>query len=547
MMKKLTWYAAGDFFLVKAAGKTVAWVILLFWVLNGSAQSPYTVRVDIPSYDPNNREHFLIESKDDWAHINDAGKRFFYVKPNADYGVITISAQGTAESMRYISLYNGNDLHPAMLERSEQANVEFVFNGARYWIVDRMSQLDHGDANHFCIEIKGGSQHIVLNRFYFSNFYAGIIVRGTDEEPFTSDITIQNSRFDPMSPKGIDGDALAILLMRHTWNTPGRVLNTRILNNEMRNCNDGVMLIRMPQFEGNGTYWVDYPGTVIDYNHIYSDTAVYTDGNGNHDPNGKWALTENAVDLKCGSDDPENPVVVSNNFFWGYRRTDQNGGGSGSWGTALAAHYYVKNLVIKNNVIFNSNRGIVSADPSGLDYSAENVEVSGNILYNNGHPTSGERGIDLLLSETKDITLERNTLVAINKQSHWVEEDASNINLEISCNVIIDSDTEVGSRSSSTSVHDNTYYDTPLRKSGDGTFFPGVPDAHMADLTFTTDNYTNNRRDITLYGVITTSSSPHAKGCFSFTTPGKAGNSFPPLKSITTGLHSGISGIVSNE
>jgi len=28
----------------------------------------------------------------------------------------------------------------------------------------------------------------------------------------------------------------------------------------------------------------DYPGTIVDCNHIYVDSDVYTDGNGNHDP-----------------------------------------------------------------------------------------------------------------------------------------------------------------------------------------------------------------------------------------------------------------------
>jgi hypothetical protein len=320
-----------------------------------------------------------------------------------------------------------------------------------------------------------------------------------------------------MSPEGIDGDAVAVMLMGNYWNTPGRVINTRILNNEMRNCNDGIMLIKMPQFVGNGTYWVDYPGTIIDYNHIYVDTAVYTDGNGNHDPNGLWALTENAIDLKGGSDDPDNPVVISHNYMWGYRRTDQHGGGSGSWGTNLAAHFHVKNLVIKDNVIFNSNRGIVFADPSGLTYSAENIDVTGNILYNIGHPTSGGVGYNLLFSNVSEITFQQNTLVAIDKQSYWAEVDNSNINLDISCNVIIDSETETGYRSSSTTVHDNFYYNTSKRESGDGTYYPKVSDAQMTDLTFTTDNYTNNPREITLHGVVTTSSSPHANSCFSST------------------------------
>ena len=485
------------------------------------SQSPYTEKVEIPPYDATNAEHFLISTKADWSHINDAGKRFFYVKPNADYGVITITAKGTADSMRYISLYNGNDLHPAMLDPSEQAGVEFIFNGAGYWVVDRMSSFHYGDADHFCIEIKNRSHHIVLNRLYLSDFYAGIIIRGTRDEPYTSGITIQNSRFDPMSPEGIDGDAVAIMLMGNYWNTPGRVLNTHILNNEMRNCNDGIMLIKMPQFVGNGTYWVDYPGTIIDYNHIYTDTAVYTDGNGNHDPNGRWALTENALDLKGGSDDPANPVVISHNYMWGYRRTDQHGGGSGSWGTALAAHYHTKNLVIKDNVIFNSNRGIAFSGLEGTPFTAEDVTISGNILYDIGYATSGGTGYCVIFNDAKDITFEANTIVGVDKHSHWLEigseRDSVTEHLNVSCNVIINSEKETGHRSGYyTHIQYNSFYNTERVLACDGWGHEGPSEAQMEDMTFSTDRYTTHPRDITLHKVLSTSASPHISTCFKY-------------------------------
>jgi len=41
----------------------------------------------------------------------------------------------------------------------------------------------------------------------------------------------------------------------------------------------------------------------LSFNHIYVDSDVYTDGVGNHDENGLWAWTENAIDLKGGSDE----------------------------------------------------------------------------------------------------------------------------------------------------------------------------------------------------------------------------------------------------
>jgi PKD repeat protein len=478
-----------------------------------TGQSAYLEEVVIPEYDPSNSEHFLISTTSDWSHINDRDKHYFYVKPHVDYGQRTISADGTKSAPRYISLYNGNNTHPAKLSPAEQANIRLVFIDAHYWIVDRMSSLNYGTHNAFCYEIKSNSGNIIFNRFNLDNFYEGFIIRGTTSAPFTHDITIQNSRFNNMSPAGIDGDAVAILLMGNYWNKPGTVKNTKILDNEIKNCNDGIMPIKMPQFEGNGTYYVDYPGTIIDNNHIYVDTAVYTDGNGNHDPNGKWALTENAVDIKCGSNDPDNPMIVSNNYFWGYRRTDQHGGGSGSWGTALGAHYNVKNLIIENNVIFNSNRGIALAGFEELpDYpTAENVMITGNLLYDIGYATIGGTGYCNVFGHAKDIRFEKNTIVGKDKRSYWAD-NLSTKNLSFTCNVIISSEQFVGSRNS-VNMKNNSFFDTQMQQPGDGTYYSSADSANMADLIFVTDRFTNNPREITLPGVLTTESTPHAEDC----------------------------------
>ncbi|RIH62720.1 hypothetical protein D1164_23470, partial [Mariniphaga sediminis] len=323
-------------------------------------ESVYTVEVNIPPYDSLNSEHFLISTISDWSHINDSNKRYFYVEPHSGYGTITITADGTAEQKRYISLYNGNNTHPAKLSDAQQADVQLIFSNAHYWVVDRMSSIDPGGV--VCYTVADHSQNIVLNRIHLKNFYNGFVIKGTLNTPYTENITIQNSRIDPMSAAGIDADRVAILLTGEAWNISRTLKNTKILNNEIKNCNDGVMPLRHPAVSG---LEVDYPGTIIDCNHIYVDSDVYTDGNGNYDPNGLWAWTENAIDLKGGSNDPNNPMIISNNYLWGYRRTDTNGGGSGSWGPASDGHYHVKNVIIKDNVIFDSNRGICFSDPGG--------------------------------------------------------------------------------------------------------------------------------------------------------------------------------------
>ena len=463
-----------------------------------SAQSAWTKRFVIPDYDAGDSTHFLIQSEADWEHINDSSLRYFYVMPHADYGTVVIRSSGTQEAWRYISLYNGNDVHPAKLDRSEQANVKMVFNNAHYWVVDRMSSFDSGNQN--CFLIRNRSANILLNRLHLSNFWDAINIRGPSDAPFTENITIQFSRFDRMSPEGIDGDRIAILLSGEVWNHDRTIANTLILNNEFRNCNDGILLASHPD-QG---YRVDYQGTVIDHNHIYVDEEVYTDGRGNPDTLGLRAFTENAIDLKGGSEYPENPVRIINNVLWGFRRTDTNGGGSGSAGAAITGHYHVKNVVIRNNLIYNSNRGIVFADAAGMEFSVENAEVSGNIIYDIGYSTSGGVEYANYFYHSKNVKFRDNTLVMIDGRARWLSLEGDEQNLEVTSNVIVDANEQSGRRSATTFFSDNIFFNTLPQQAGDGEYFPGLDRAERRDTTFITDRHTTGTRKITLPGVIVT-------------------------------------------
>ncbi len=82
-----------------------------------------------------------------------------------------------------------------------------------------------------------------------------------------------------MRPEAIDGDNVAIFLAWEPWESGGTIENVSILQNEIRNANDGIMPFRRPNVEGG--HLVNYPGLFIDCNHIYVDQDVYTDGHGN--------------------------------------------------------------------------------------------------------------------------------------------------------------------------------------------------------------------------------------------------------------------------
>ena len=480
---------------------------------NAGECSSYALPVVVPPYDATNPDHFLIQSAADWSHINDPDKHVFYVDPNPDYGTVTITASGTASEPRYLALHNATDLHPAQLPVAEQANVSLVFDGVSNWYVDRLSSMGHSDGySGYELVVQPVSHDIVINRMNFSDFKGAVIVlSGTSDTTFTHDITIQRCRMDRMTAAGIDSDKVAIILAGSAWDEYRRVEDVHIVDNEIRDCNDGIMLLRHAELPGGNP--VNYPGTVIDCNQIYVDSEVYTDGQGNHDPNGLWAWTENAIDLKAGSDDPSKPVIVSNNYMWGYRRTDKNGGGSGSWGTAFGGHYDVKNIEIHDNVVFDSNRGLDFGDPHGLPYSVENLYAHHNIFYNIGFHTEGGTEYCHYFYASKDVVYENNTVVGVDKHSRWFALSGDEEGLTVSCNAVIDSWAMTGNRAPSTVVEDNYFYNTEPQQAGDGAEYPSAADAHMGDLTFTADRYTNQPHEITLPGVVTTPSSPHAGWC----------------------------------
>jgi hypothetical protein len=83
----------------------------------------------------------------------------------------------------------------------------------------------------------------------------------------------------------------------------------------------------------------------------------------------------------------------------------------------------------------------------------------------------------------------------------------------VSCNAIVTSAAMTGTRAPDTTVADNYFYDTDRQNDTDGTLYPSAADAHLEDLVFTTDRYTNQPRQITLPAVVTTPSSPHADWC----------------------------------
>jgi len=366
--------------------------VLFSFHINVSAQSPYEEPVNIPPYDPNNPDMFLITSDSDWSHINDPAIHYFYVQPG-DYSnaglqqddhAVVLTASGTASQMRYICLYNGNDLHPGKLDTTELAKVGLILRNADYWVVDRMAFWNSPDGR--IPVIFENASHNILNRYFIYNVAGGLayIFSGSNN-------VIQNCRAERDDPF-VNLDRAAIALDGEPGDS---IVNTHIVNNEIYNFVDGFQAVK-----GNPNGIYNYAGTVVDHNLFFIDSLIYTDCNGHPDPQGNCAYAENGIDLKSGSEDASNPFLVTGNVLWGFRQADETDSDLDDVGSAIVCHYNVNNTIISGNVIFNSTRGMtVEGAVNGA--AMRNSEFIRNILY-------GIRNISIKIYDTHHFYFEHN-------------------------------------------------------------------------------------------------------------------------------------------
>lgn len=341
--------------------------------------SPYETFLTLPSCHDNNPEIQVIKSADDWLRINDLNKTIFCVKP-ADYstlGRVVLTASGTEDHKRYILLDNGNNTHPSQLSYATLAKVGFELRGANHWVIDRMGYWESKTA--YIPTIVNNSDNNVFNRNFFKNVNGGAIVI----RPNSDNNTIQNCRLE-RSDITLHIDRAAIELNNNGQDNVS-IKNTKIINNEIINFVDGIQLVKT----GNSMQkFINYEGTVIDNNHIHIDSRIYTDCNGSHKEEGQCAYAENAIDLKVGSENIHNPVIISFNKMWGYKKADEvdrknpsGQSGLSDSGVIVPMHYNVKNVLFKKNTFFNSAFALVIDGPRN-GFSAQNIEISDNIFYN---------------------------------------------------------------------------------------------------------------------------------------------------------------------
>ncbi len=381
---------------------------------NSTTDNAYLENIVLPQCDANNPEVQFIKTTADWSRINDSAKRIFCVSPGnyTSLGAITLTADGTADNRRYIVLNNGNDVHPGKMAESQQANVQFVLSGANYWVIDRMSNL-HNRSLH-AIEIKGQSKYNILNRLNIDDFYKYAITL----YHLSHNNTLQNSRIANQSLAGRKADGVGIFFQNDVnWKNATYIYNTKIINNEFKDNSDAIQLIRRwSDYANNIPVVTGYDGTIMDSNKIYVSPATYTNCSGTITPTGSCSYSENAIDMKAGSDNANNPIVITNNIMWGYRKADSTSSSLSSWGDPVIAHYGVNNVIIEDNIIFDNDRGIGVGDPKGFSFALGNSSVKRNIVASGiyGILLWDAYNVDARNNFTKDFTTKWATLQSYN-------------------------------------------------------------------------------------------------------------------------------------
>ncbi len=443
------------------------------------ASNPYLEPVNLPKCDDGNPEVQFIRSNDDWSTIN-SSKRIFCVSPG-DYsslGNIKLMVSGTAEKRRYIVLNNENDTHPGKLNKSELANFALSFGGAKYWVIDRMASFDH--AIHRAVILNSGAEHNIFNRAFtneittFAIFYSG-----------AHNNTVQNGRFDTMKESARKNDNCTILFYSGSSSKSFSMKNNKIINNEFVNQNDSFQIARQTI---NGVLQLaNCEGTIVDNNDMYLTSDIYTDGQGNYTPVGEYVFAENALDLKAASENAVNPVIITNNHFWGYRRSDKSSGHCDDAGFALGTHFNTPNMVIEDNVIFDSAGGFASGDSRNYSLALESTSIKRNLFHSCGaYPNSNSRrALTLQITEADTTTVQNNIIINARENIGLMAWNKAKI--IFTNNKIINSPINTEIRNNNGGIYNpNSIYHTPEEA------------GYSKDYTFITDKFTNNPRIMTL-------------------------------------------------
>lgn len=431
----------------------------------------YSKAVDLPSCD--SPDALRISTASGLSQIGSTNYRVFCIAPGdyRSYGLLSLPTNGgTEESPRVIRFESSefdesDEIFQADVSKLARMPAIDIRNTSN-WVLHKLAFISISDG--YMPMRLSGANNIIIDRIRLQYNRNGIEFRHG-----THDSYVQNSFIgDQKIPQGTGNDGVCVAFMGHfrqhllnghiDYDFAVSATNNHVVNNEIFNCNDGIQTVWMPQFNN----LPDFRGTVLAGNDIYVDSSVRTNCYGAKNPNGDCAFTENPIDLKGGSLDPNNPVKIFDNRMWGWRKTDSNyNAPASSWGTAIGGHYRAnKNIHVYENVIWDV--------PSGISFSrgSSHLLIKDNIITqirgegkNNGVAlvtVTDNRDLGVY-NNVSDIVVEGNHIIVSSDGSStgaaWLSSSASNSTFK--CNVVANGDWTSGTMTGSTTGQ-NTYYNT---------------------------------------------------------------------------------------
>lgn len=347
----------------------------------------------LPPCDVSNPEVVIIADDSQWRkEVNSAQKRIFCLEPGA-YGSLTLTESGTSNNPRVIrpSRLLGS---PWMLTSADQVVIQGLTIKAKHWLIDSVVFRDLPVANdssngHHLVQMIDNSAYITLNNILAEQGIDLVTFRGGTHHILQNSVLREpyrahkgaivpstfGGRTDSQGQLLEPGDSNCIRLIAAKY--------VKILNNEIYNCaGDGIQ-----SNPPNG----DPPvGFLIEGNEIYVTPDLYADCD-NLNPSasltrsGYCACAENAIDIKIATpaksqlSNLEDLNTIRNNIVYGFRRTHSTCGGTGSHGEMIILHHSgADNVLIENNTLFDSARGIMIGNE--VDF----VTVRNNLLTDIG-------------------------------------------------------------------------------------------------------------------------------------------------------------------
>lgn len=455
-----------------------------------SGLSPYTE--DVGSWDCEAEDARIIDSVDDFAAINDSSIRVFCVRPG-DYrgaGEINITASGAEGAPRILALYDGERTHPIDLEREDQAVLtNFWFDGGDWWILDRLTfQMEASDRGNW---LRNGATNNIVNMMVANDYRSTAfgVTNGSHGN------TLQNSVIRN-GPRGV-GDRIAAILAAE-YRSSTTIHDSKFLNNEIYDGTDAIQLMLSDLALTQTDIVSDFAGTIIDNNDLYATPDSYIRC---ADNDGMCSWYENGLDIKAGSLDPSRPVEIINNRVWGWRRTNaERSNGSNSWGSAVVIHQSAAYVNLRDNIVFESSRGISLLPVLGVGRNT----VSDNFVADID-PGADRSGFGMVLYDGERTEVYRNTLVRTNT---WVSTNEGTNDLR--CNVIIGAS---GGSTGNAMGDYNFFYGSGGRMSGANNIVDDDANAaRMEPLCFRRQIWTAPAEHC-IAGLATTDDSPHVDAC----------------------------------